>query len=118
MCEEKAVARLVAFDFAGVSDEVESVLAFKARNVDPRVQPNYARILYTWYLQRGEYRNGKPFLPCRTDNGLRKSQFSVVSDVSTSLEASRHHHQCGIVHSVWRRATRRVLDRYQRVNPR
>ncbi|KAH6915289.1 nucleoporin Nup120/160-domain-containing protein [Coprinopsis sp. MPI-PUGE-AT-0042] len=57
MCEGDAVARLMAFDFAGISDEVESILSFKARNVDPRIGPNYSRILYTWYIQRGEYRN-------------------------------------------------------------
>ncbi|KAF6762913.1 nucleoporin Nup120/160-domain-containing protein [Ephemerocybe angulata] len=57
MCEANAVARLMAFDFAGISEEVESILSFKARNADPRLQPNYSRILYTWYIQRGEYRN-------------------------------------------------------------
>ncbi|KAG2013470.1 hypothetical protein CC2G_010381 [Coprinopsis cinerea AmutBmut pab1-1] len=57
MCEEDAVAKLMTFDFAGISDEVESILSFKARNVDPRIPPNYSRILYTWYIQRGEYRN-------------------------------------------------------------
>lgn len=59
MCEGDAVARLMAFDFAGISDEVEAILSFKARNVDPRIGPNYSRILYTWYIQRGEYRNGR-----------------------------------------------------------
>ncbi|RXW24637.1 hypothetical protein EST38_g1210 [Candolleomyces aberdarensis] len=57
MCEENAVAKLMTFDFAGISEEVESILSFKARNVDPRLQPSYSKILYTWYIQRGEYRN-------------------------------------------------------------
>ncbi|TFK29339.1 hypothetical protein FA15DRAFT_610509 [Coprinopsis marcescibilis] len=57
MCEADAVARLMKFDFAGIADEVEAVLSFKTRNSDPRLPPNFSRILYTWYIQRGEYRN-------------------------------------------------------------
>ncbi|KAF8076014.1 nucleoporin Nup120/160-domain-containing protein [Lyophyllum atratum] len=30
---------------------------FKARNVDPRVHPSFSRILYTWFIRRGDYRN-------------------------------------------------------------
>ncbi|TFK43307.1 nucleoporin Nup120/160-domain-containing protein [Crucibulum laeve] len=57
MCEENAVQSLVAFDFAGISEEVEAALSFKSRNVDPRLTPSYSRILYTWFIQRGDYRN-------------------------------------------------------------
>ncbi|KAF9057494.1 nucleoporin Nup120/160-domain-containing protein [Panaeolus papilionaceus] len=56
MCEEKAVDQLMTFDFAGVADEVEAALSFKARNTDPRVEPCYSRILYTWFTRRGDYR--------------------------------------------------------------
>jgi len=59
MCEDNAVAKLMTFDFAGVASEIESALAFKARNADPRLRPCYSRILYTWYTRRGDYRNGK-----------------------------------------------------------
>lgn len=59
MCEENAVDKLMTFNFAGFADEVEDALAFKARNVDPRVRPFYSRILYTWYTSRGDYRNCK-----------------------------------------------------------
>ena len=59
MCEENAVDRLMAFNFAGLADELEDSLAFKARNADPRIRPFYSRILYTWYVSRGDYRNGK-----------------------------------------------------------
>ena len=58
MCEEHAVERLMAFNFAGLTNEVEDALSFKARNADPRVRPFYSRILYTWYISRGDYRNG------------------------------------------------------------
>ncbi|KAF5387735.1 hypothetical protein D9615_000062 [Tricholomella constricta] len=57
MCDDNAVERLMAFNFAGIADEVEDALAFKARNVDPRVHPSYSRILYTWFIRRGDYRN-------------------------------------------------------------
>ncbi|KAH9005802.1 nucleoporin Nup120/160-domain-containing protein [Lactarius hatsudake] len=57
MCEEHAVERLMSFNFVGIADEVESALSFKARNADPRVQPFYSRILYTWYVTHGDYRN-------------------------------------------------------------
>ena len=58
MSEEHAVDRLMTYTFAGLADEVEDALSFKARNADPRVRPFYSRILYTWYIQRGDYRNG------------------------------------------------------------
>jgi nuclear pore complex protein Nup160 len=59
MCEENAVEKLITFNFAAFADEVEDALSFKARNVDPRLRPCYSRILYTWYVFRGDYRNGK-----------------------------------------------------------
>ncbi|KAI0643699.1 nucleoporin Nup120/160-domain-containing protein [Trametes meyenii] len=57
MCEENAVDRLMALNFAGLAEEVEDALAFKARNADPRIRPFYSRILYTWYVSRGDYRS-------------------------------------------------------------
>lgn len=59
MCEEDAVPRLMTFNFSGLVDEVEECLAFKARNADPRSRPFYSRILYSWYVLRGDYRNGQ-----------------------------------------------------------
>lgn len=58
MCETDQVEKLLSFNFAGYADEVEDALAFKARNGDPLVRPNYSQILYSWYLLRGDYRNG------------------------------------------------------------
>lgn len=57
MCEENAVERLMTFDFGGISDEVASALSFKARNVEPHFRICYAKILYTWYVRRGDFRN-------------------------------------------------------------
>ena len=68
MCEENAVDRLMALNFAGLSDEVEESLAFKARNADPRIRPFYSRILYTWYVSRGDYRNGESAPSCGGDS--------------------------------------------------
>ena len=61
MCEEHAGERLMTYSFAGITDEVEDALAFKARNADPRIRPFYSRILYTWYVSRSDYRNGEYF---------------------------------------------------------
>lgn len=58
MCEENAVEKLVQFEFTGITNEIEAALAFKARNADPRSQPSYSKILYAWYVKRGDYRNG------------------------------------------------------------
>ncbi|TFY82965.1 hypothetical protein EWM64_g1046 [Hericium alpestre] len=57
ICEEQAVQKLISFNFVGLADEVEECLSFKARNADPRERPSYSRILYTWYITRGDYRN-------------------------------------------------------------
>lgn len=59
MCEEHAVDRLMSYNFAGLAGEVEDALSFKARNADPQIRPFYSRILYTWYISRGDYRNGR-----------------------------------------------------------
>ncbi|KAJ8523440.1 hypothetical protein ONZ45_g87 [Pleurotus djamor] len=57
MCEDDAIDKLVTLNFGILADEVEDALSFKARNVDPRVRPYYSKILYTWYVSRGDYRN-------------------------------------------------------------
>jgi hypothetical protein len=64
ICDEGAVDRLMSFNFAGLADEAEEALAFKARNANPREQPQYSRMLYTWYTSRGDYRNGTSQLHC------------------------------------------------------
>ena len=66
MCEENAVERLMTFDFGGISDEVTSALSFKARNVEPHFRICYAKILYTWYVRRGDFRNGECVTSSRT----------------------------------------------------
>ena len=63
MCEENAVEKLMTFNFAGFTHEAEDALSFKARNADPLVRPFYSRILHTWYVRRGDYRNGTLLLP-------------------------------------------------------
>ncbi|KAF5363323.1 hypothetical protein D9756_000589 [Leucocoprinus leucothites] len=58
MCENDAIDTFMSFDFAGISKEVEAALSFKARNAEPGSRPSYAHILYTWYVRRGNYRDG------------------------------------------------------------
>ena len=93
MCEENAVEKLVAFEFAGISSEVEAVLAFKARNADPRLRPCYSRILYTWYIRRGDYRNG-PHAFFNLVIHFAYFTFSVLDDVSAGSKAGRRHYRC------------------------
>ncbi|KAG6888649.1 hypothetical protein C0992_007907 [Termitomyces sp. T32_za158] len=57
MCDNNSIDKLMSFNFSGLADEVEEALAFKARNIDPRVQPSYSKILYTWFIRRGDYRS-------------------------------------------------------------
>ena len=76
MCEENAVEKLVSYNFAGFNTEVEDALSFNARNADPRVRPFYSRILYTWYITRGDYRNGP----------LRSSAFLILSFVTQEFQ--------------------------------
>ncbi|KAF7330785.1 hypothetical protein MVEN_02417700 [Mycena venus] len=80
MCEENAVEKLVSFNFPGFADEVEEALAFKARNVDPRIQPSYSRILYSWHTFRGDHRNAALVMYQRA----RKLQDLIASDLSLS----------------------------------
>ncbi|KAF9481999.1 hypothetical protein BDN70DRAFT_875624 [Pholiota conissans] len=80
MCEENAVQKLMNFSFAGTAAEVEAALAFKARNADPRVKPSYSRILYTWYIRRGDYRNASLTMYQRA----RKLQ-DVITDVTSFI---------------------------------
>ncbi|KAJ7162628.1 nucleoporin Nup120/160-domain-containing protein [Mycena crocata] len=78
MCEDNAVEKLVSFNFPGFADEVEGALAFKARNVDPRIHPSYSRILYSWFTFRGDHRSAALVMYQRA----RKLQDLIASDVS------------------------------------
>ncbi|KAK7061352.1 nucleoporin Nup120/160-domain-containing protein [Favolaschia claudopus] len=87
MCEDSAIEKLVSFNFPGFADEVEEALAFKARNVDPRIQPSYSRILYSWHTLRGDHRNAALVMYQRA----RKLQDLIASDMSLAgtLEAQQ-----------------------------
>lgn len=71
MCEESCVDRLMTYNFAGLADEVEGSLSFKSRNADPRIRPFYSRILYTWYISRGDFRSGECHVSCRMNHVLK-----------------------------------------------
>lgn len=68
MCESNEVELLMSFNFVGFSDEVEDALSFKARNADPLKRPLYSQVLYSWYIQRGDYRQGM-LISSDTDEG-------------------------------------------------
>lgn len=71
MCDNKEVDRLTRLNFVGFQSEVEDTLAFKARNTDPLAEPDYAKVLYAWYVFRGDYRSGKFRLSARHWNNCR-----------------------------------------------
>ena len=60
ICESGAIPKLVSLDLSPFQADVEEALSFKARNVDPRVRPHYSKVLYTWFMSRGNYGEGKP----------------------------------------------------------
>ncbi|KAL4241382.1 Nucleoporin Nup120/160 [Abortiporus biennis] len=89
MCEERTVDQLMSYNFAGLAEEVEESLSFKARNADPRVRPFYSRILYTWYVSRGDYRSAACVMYQRARKlgtlKYRPDEFMAIADLQ--LEA-------------------------------
>ncbi|KAI9475093.1 hypothetical protein LPJ78_004407 [Coemansia sp. RSA 989] len=58
LCErEGGVAILCRLSFPGLQEEIEHNLLFKARHSDPLVRPSYYKILYSFHVYRGNYRN-------------------------------------------------------------
>lgn len=59
MCEggESCVAQLLGMNFAGMQNEVERNLSFKARNSNPTSSPNFYSILYSYHISRGDYKS-------------------------------------------------------------
>ncbi|KAI9505139.1 nucleoporin Nup120/160-domain-containing protein [Coemansia spiralis] len=58
LCErEGGVAILCRLSFAGLQEDVERSLLFKARHSDILAKPNYYKILYSFHVYRGNYRN-------------------------------------------------------------
>ncbi|KAJ2491721.1 hypothetical protein IWW37_002045 [Coemansia sp. RSA 2050] len=58
LCErEGGVATLCRLSFPGLHEHVEQNLLFKARHCDLLAKPNHFRILYSFHVYRGNYRN-------------------------------------------------------------
>ncbi len=57
MCETGAAGQLLSFAFVGLQPELERHLAFRARNSDPRSEPNYFKILYAFHVAKGDHRS-------------------------------------------------------------
>lgn len=85
MCEEHAADRLMSYNFAGLADEVEDALSFKARNADPQIRPFYSWILYTWYISQGDYRNGE-LPPPHLAQDILLPMISRIDHVSTRTQ--------------------------------
>jgi nuclear pore complex protein Nup160 len=58
MCHDNEVQRLLRLSFIGFEDVIENELVFKARNSDPLAFPNYHQVLYAYYMQRKNYKDG------------------------------------------------------------
>lgn len=74
----------MGYSFDGFEDEVEDALSFKVRNADPRTTPNYPKILYGWYTNRGDHRNGEckslePILFVRTYSYLTDALVAALT---------------------------------------
>lgn len=59
MCENDQVKRLCQFSFVGLQNEVERVLWAKAKASDATRFPNYYKVLYSYHIFRGDFRNGE-----------------------------------------------------------
>ncbi|GAO51153.1 hypothetical protein G7K_5264-t1 [Saitoella complicata NRRL Y-17804] len=57
MCEQNMAERMCSYPFFGLLDEVDAILAQKAKNmVDVRAQPQYHKILYSWRVSHSNFR--------------------------------------------------------------
>lgn len=57
MCEGGQSSLLLDFNFAGLQTDVERNLSFKARNSDPMSHPPYFQVLYSYHIQRADYKS-------------------------------------------------------------
>lgn len=62
MCENSQVGLLTRWSFVGLQPELERLLSQRADQADPLASPNYHRILYAYYVSKGDYRSGTSFL--------------------------------------------------------
>ncbi|KAJ4481914.1 hypothetical protein J3R30DRAFT_3656103 [Lentinula aciculospora] len=84
------VDKLLSHNFAGFANEVEDALSFNPRNEDPSMLPRYTRILYSWFLSRGDYRNAAltMYQKARKLRGLMTRDPSLVTRLAgEQLEA-------------------------------
>ncbi|RKP08682.1 nucleoporin Nup120/160-domain-containing protein [Thamnocephalis sphaerospora] len=57
LCEHGQVSKLCDYAFMGLQPEVDRTLQFKARNSDVFATPNYYKVLYSYNVFRGDFRN-------------------------------------------------------------
>jgi len=56
LCEEGEFGRLCSLPFASLQLDVETALEFKARNSEVDHVPNYYKLLYSYFVFKGNYR--------------------------------------------------------------
>ncbi|KAG5438493.1 hypothetical protein PCANB_002597 [Pneumocystis canis] len=57
MCGENLSEKLCEYSFFGLSEELDSILYFKAQSmIDVRSNPCYHKILYSWRVKQGNFR--------------------------------------------------------------
>jgi len=58
LSEEGDFNRLCSLPFSNLQLELENTLEFKARNSPIPSQPNYYKVLYSYFVFKGNYRKG------------------------------------------------------------
>lgn len=64
MCQEGQSAKLCAYPFIGLQDTFEEVMEERCQSqLDIRSGPPYHQILYSWRIERGDFKGGKKSFP-------------------------------------------------------
>lgn len=62
MCDAGRAEALLAYPFANLSQDLETILTWKARNADPTSTPDYYKLLFAWSMSRVKQRDGPRLL--------------------------------------------------------
>jgi len=90
ICEEEEVGMLCSLSFAGMLPQVQKILEFKARNSQVPSIPNYYKILYSFYVSKGDYLNGCP--STRNSNLASFQRATRINNPSLSAAKSMYNY--------------------------
>ncbi|TGZ79732.1 hypothetical protein EX30DRAFT_74495 [Ascodesmis nigricans] len=92
MVEQNEGARLCAYPFLGLQDEVDAALEFKCQHImDLSIAPPFHKVLYAWRIERGDYRGAASILYERLQRlqtaniGSKDPNSRVVTDAYLAL---------------------------------